>query len=485
MRPFWCLIACVLSGAALGAPPTLDTTGSTKPAPTEPVAREGCVTAECHPGIKQRRFLHGPVHVNACDSCHTATDPAKHTFEPARSRHELCQLCHMVEVSADASKHEPFIQGECLSCHDPHGSSDNTMLRGKKYADACTTCHQDVTGAHDTVHGPASAGACGACHAPHASIYPKLLHAQGRDLCLRCHLATQLELESHPVRHEPVLGDCRICHAPHATDTRALLVADPSQLCVSCHADIAEKVAGAKTQHQALTTQKSCLNCHAAHAGDRSHLLLRQEKDLCLDCHNKVIKLDDGTKLTNMKDVLEKRSSLHGVLAEQSCSVCHEIHGSDNRRLLTSEYPAEIYTPFNEASYALCFACHDRQIVLQPKSTNGTTFRNGDTNLHYVHVNREEKGRSCKVCHDAHASNRARHIREEVPFGPGGWKLPIKYEQTPDGGRCGPGCHAQLEYNRNTPVVYPFKPGDKAWKGVDLVPGVRADTPDAPPENPK
>ncbi len=391
----------------------------------------------------------------------------------------------MVEVSADASKHEPFIQGECLSCHDPHGSSDNTMLRGKKYADACTTCHQDVTGAHDTVHGPASAGACGACHAPHASIYPKLLHAQGRDLCLRCHLATQLELESHPVRHEPVLGDCRICHAPHATDTRALLVADPSQLCVSCHADIAEKVAGAKTQHQALTTQKSCLNCHAAHAGDRSHLLLRQEKDLCLDCHNKVIKLDDGTKLTNMKDVLEKRSSLHGVLAEQSCSVCHEIHGSDNRRLLTSEYPAEIYTPFNEASYALCFACHDRQIVLQPKSTNGTTFRNGDTNLHYVHVNREEKGRSCKVCHDAHASNRARHIREEVPFGPGGWKLPIKYEQTPDGGRCGPGCHAQLEYNRNTPVVYPFKPGDKAWKGVDLVPGVRADTPDAPPENPK
>ena len=160
----------------------------------------------------------------------------------------------------------------------------------------------------------------------------------------------------------------------------------------------------------------------------------------------------------------------------------HEIHGGGHRRLLTNEYPSDIYYPFSESSYALCFSCHDRQLVMLANTSTATSFRNGDTNLHFVHVNRDKKGRSCKVCHDAHAASRDKHIREEVPFGPAGWKLPIKYESLPDGGRCSTGCHSPYEYNRVTPIVYPETKPDGAWKGEGIAPGSIIEPP-KPPQN--
>ena len=70
-----------------------------------------------------------------------------------------------------------------------------------------------------------------------------------------------------------------------------------------------------------------------------------------------------------------------------------------------------------------------------------TGFRNGDENIHFRHVNKVDKGRTCRACHEVHASKRPAHIREAVPFGSGGWLLDINFEQTEDGGSCAPGCH--------------------------------------------
>jgi predicted CXXCH cytochrome family protein len=472
-----CAVLAMHSHAQELQPGALDPTGSTAPAPKTLIPRDGCVTAECHPGVKAKQHLHGPVHVNACDSCHTLTSETDHTFVPVRSRDEMCGLCHVVETPPDSMLHEPFARGECLSCHDPHGSTERAMLRGERYADSCNACHEDVTGAHSVVHGPASAGACGACHQPHASPYPKLLMAQGRDLCLRCHVTTGHQIDSLPSVHEPVLGDCLICHDPHATDNAAILSADPLTLCTGCHQEIANKVEHAPTQHDAVTSERSCLNCHAAHAAGEARLLKQDTQSLCFECHNKVIKLEDGTELQDMKQLIENHDSLHGAIAQDSCVVCHEIHGGGHRRLLTHEYPTDLYYPFSENAYALCFGCHDRQLALLGRTEAVTSFRNGDTNLHYVHVNRDEKGRSCSVCHDAHAADADRHIRAEVPFGPGKWMLPIKYESLAEGGRCGPGCHQSFEYNRVNPVEYPPIQDAEAWKGLDLVPGVPAETP--------
>jgi predicted CXXCH cytochrome family protein len=457
--------------------------------PTTVTPREGCVTADCHPGVKAKPFLHGPINANACDSCHTLKDAAAHTFNMARPKEQLCAFCHTSAESASGpgtSIHQPFAEGECLSCHDPHGSREPAILRGQNYADSCNSCHKDVTGAHDSVHGPASAGACGACHQPHVSRFPKLLNANGNDLCFRCHTSTARQIKSKLVVHQPVAkGDCRVCHAAHATDQPAMLNEDPAKLCTSCHQDIASKMEHATTQHAAVTSKRSCLNCHTAHAGDYPKLLREPEINLCLECHNTTISLKDGGSILNMKAVIEQGKSLHGAIAAQSCAACHDIHGGERRRLLVNEYPNEMYLPFTESAYALCFNCHDKNLVMQKETTAVTSFRNGQTNLHFVHVNRQDKGRSCRTCHDSHAATRDRHIRDEVPFGPMGWRLPIKYEALAGGGKCGAGCHAAFEYNRTTPVVYPDQKGG-TWKGVDLPAPTEKPPPppDLPPQDP-
>lgn len=472
----------VLAASAPAQEPAkkLDASGSTKPAPTTVIPREGCVTSECHPGIKDRPYLHGPARTNGCDGCHTLTDAAKHTFKPIRDRHEMCAFCHTPETPPGATRlHEPFAKNECLSCHDPHGSTESRLLRGERYADSCTACHKDMTGAHDRVHGPASVGACGACHEPHAARLPKLLREEGRGLCLKCHVRTDLEIRTKPVVHAPVLGDCQTCHDPHATDQPGLLTRDPAALCTECHQDIANKLSSATTQHAAATTKRACLNCHSPHASDHAALLKDTPQNLCFECHNQPVELPDGTKLVNMKKVIETGKSLHGAITQKGCVECHEIHGGGHRRLLTNEYPSDVYYPFSESSYALCFSCHDKQLVLLATTPNATNFRNGDLNLHYVHVNRDKKGRTCKLCHDAHAASRDKHIRDEVPFGKKGWKLPIRFVALPTGGKCSAGCHAAYEYNRDQPIIYPPLKLDGAWKGIDLSPGALAEPPPA------
>jgi predicted CXXCH cytochrome family protein len=271
------------------------------------------------------------------------------------------------------------------------------------------------------------------------------------------------------------MGECRVCHDPHATDNPALLPSDPVALCTGCHTDIAFKMETASTPHAALTSERECLNCHTPHAGNTAHLLKNDEMTLCFECHNKEIKLKDGGKLMNIKALIQDGTSLHGPVAEHSCVVCHEIHGGGHQRLLKQEYPAEIY-PMSESAYSLCFSCHDRQMALLPNTVAVTRFRNGDRNLHQVHVDRE-KSRSCRICHDTHAASRERHIRDDIAFGPAGWRLPIQYQALPDGGQCGAGCHAPFRYSRTDPVTYPPHEADRIWDGADLVPGVRAPAP--------
>jgi predicted CXXCH cytochrome family protein len=452
-------------------PGSRDRTGSTARAPTMDVPREECVTAECHPGVKSRPELHGPVRVNACDACHRMNDAAGHKFEPVRARQEMCTICHAPESMDDAFVHEPFAKGECLSCHDPHGGSGPKLLRGERYADTCAACHQDVVGTKAHTHGPAAVGACGACHLPHTSKRPKLLAADGRELCLKCHVRTTTEIASAAVVHAPVLGDCGVCHDPHASDQDGLLTSKTVDVCTSCHREIADTVSHSSTQHAAVTTKRACTNCHAPHASQNASLLKQEPKTLCFECHNQPIAMPDGSKLVNMKALIETGKSLHGAVTQRGCVECHAIHGSDHRRLLVNEYPSEVYYPFSESSYALCFGCHDRSLVLDAKTVGATGFRNGEENLHFVHVNKEKRGRSCRVCHDAHAANHEKHIRDDVPFGPGGWKLPINYRQLPDGGSCGGACHVPYEYNRVKPVTYPARKPDEAWKGTDLIPG--------------
>lgn len=443
--------------------------------PNTVIARDSCVTAECHADTRQHTHVHGPVLVNSCDSCHALADAEKHTFSLTRTEQDLCVFCHAINVPSNNSVHEPYAARACLSCHDPHGGKSSALLRGERYDDLCKACHGDITMGRELVHGPASAGACGACHEPHAAPHPRLLAQSGREMCLRCHVTTGIEIDTMHVAHDPARGDCLVCHDPHATDQQAMLTDEPVALCTSCHTDIAEAVNSASTQHAAVTSDRSCLNCHSPHATDYTKLLHDEPMALCFECHDKPIEMPDGRKLQNMKKIIESGKSLHGPVAEHDCTACHEIHGGGHTRLLTAEYPSDLYYPFKDSAYALCFSCHDKQSILVERTDTLTGFRNGDLNLHYVHVNRNDKGRSCSICHDSHAASREHHIRDKTPFGPQGWMLPINFKVEPEGGSCAAGCHRALSYSRTNPVVYPTDDTSDDWRGGNLVPGSRAE----------
>ena len=84
------------------------------------------------------------------------------------------------------------------------------------------------------------------------------------------------------------------------------------------------------------------------------------------------------------------------------------------------------------------------------KGTRITGFRDGDRNLHLIHVNDKAKGRTCRACHEVHASRRPFHMREKVPYGASGWQLKINFEQLPNGGSCAPACHWKETYIRRS-----------------------------------
>jgi predicted CXXCH cytochrome family protein len=343
---------------------------------------------------------------------------------------------------------------ECLACHDSHGSETKALLAAPSASALCKQCHPDVTAGKKFVHGPVAAEACGACHQPHASAYPKLLNAQGKELCLTCHVTTRRQMESMRFVHGPVNVDCQACHDAHASDEPMMVKQPPAELCLSCHEQVREVIEKAAVKHAAVTADRACLNCHQPHASNFAGIIKAESGDLCLTCHDKAVTLPDGSTVGNVKQGIENAKVLHGPVAQGNCSGCHVVHGGDHYRLLTREYPGAFYAPFKMENYALCFSCHEGQIVRDERTTTLTGFRNGDLNLHYVHVNKQ-KGRSCRACHATHASNNDKHVRDAVPYGKGGWMLPINYQPTANGGKCAPGCHTPYAYDRVAPVAYP------------------------------
>ncbi len=473
-RP-WTILLSVTTAVVVGFSSTAmgqDTRPAPVEKPTVSIESGGCATDKCHPGVKAERFTHGPVSVDSCDACHGEVDPAEHTFELTRTGPQLCGFCHQLDLAGE-HLHQPVAEGQCGQCHQPHGADNRFLLRGGGGAASCIQCHEDVTAGLPVAHGPVAAGACTACHRAHSSDYPKLLNASGSQLCLECHVAMSDRLDALRVLHGPVAADCTACHRPHASEHKMLLKTETTALCQECHPEIGELIANAEVKHTAVSTGKSCRNCHDPHGSDYQAMLITDEMDVCLTCHDREIELADGTTLTNMKAVLANAKNLHGPIAQRSCFGCHEVHGGARFRLLVREYPSAFYAPFRVENYALCFECHDRQLFLEATTAHMTNFRNGDQNLHYLHVNKDVKGRTCRACHETHASNRPRHMRESVPFGSGGWKLPINFQITETGGGCTPGCHRPYAYDRVNPVVNvaPRKPA--AGPDATVTPGVK------------
>lgn len=333
-----------------------------------------------------------------------APPSAEEVGSPSFAKAATCLAagCHE-DMGVSGEFHTRVTVGACLECHEPIGNlDDHSFQEVSEEGRVCRTCHP-VDVAAGIVHEPYLEGKCLACHDPHGRNLMDLAgHDRVEKTCSTCH-----EVEPKAVAHGPYRdGDCLECHEPHESAYVALARSPSAELCLSCH-------------DQEMASSR------------------------------------DPRGIADMAGLIGSSEFLHGPIRDGECDGCHVAHGSENADILRKAFPPEFYQSYDESHYALCFGCHDRDLVEQERTTETTNFRHGDRNLHFVHVHRE-KGRSCRACHALHASNLPFHMRETVPYGIGDWEFPLRYNRTEDGGSCLASCHDAVEYSRSA------VPGDAA-----------------------
>ncbi|MGE4498229.1 MAG: cytochrome c3 family protein [Deferribacterales bacterium] len=408
-------------------------------------AEETCVTSKCHADVKKYEVLHAPVEADECTTCHIMDDYGQHVSKPAEFREfsspaedgPVCLVCHD-EKGGKKFVHAPVEGGDCTACHNPHGGTNKYLLITATESETCFQCHENDKMSKKFLHGPVGAGECASCHDPHSSDNQYQLKAPKGELCFVCHSDKKADLSKVSV-HAPVADDCTQCHDPHNSDTKFhLKAADEKALCLTCHGDMdpafKENILTAQFKHQPVE-DGSCGECHNPHASDFGQLLRSDTKQICFECHQDLGKVITGSEY------------VHAPVEFDGCNACHNVHGSGNPFILYEHFPKTFYNQYTDGMYKICYECHDTG-NLESAETDGTGFRNGKQNLHYLHVMIPGKGRSCKACHEVHASNQPLHIRNSVPFGSGGWELPIKFTRSDNGGTCVVGCHKPKTYDR-------------------------------------
>ncbi len=296
-------------------------------------------------------------------------------------------------------------------------------------ANVCTGCHGALVRG-DFLHDPVASGNCNACHIQQPAVdHPKIKKAfrlldQNEKLCLKCHESKA----SKQFAHKPVAdGRCLACHNPHRSEFKGLTKTAVKALCLQCHED---KFSW-PVPHKPVA-DGNCLACHDPHQSENHMLLRKPETSLCFNCH-------DAS--------MARGRSVHQPVDGGDCGACHEVHGSKQNKLLSKAYPSEMYQSFAVEKYALCFDCHESSLATEAITASDTNFRNGDQNLHFVHLMVTGRGRSCRTCHEVHAAHQEHLVRDALP-GFGNWQVPVNYTENERGGTCVAGCHKPKSYDR-------------------------------------
>jgi predicted CXXCH cytochrome family protein len=259
--------------------------------------------------------------------------------------------------------------------------------------------------------------------------------------CKECHS----DLVEYELMHYPAEDACDNCHEPtgasHPSDDSLgfRLMDNIPELCYYCH----EEPAQFAFPHQ-VHASGDCLACHDAHGSDRSSLILLADPDLCLSCHKRHYKTD-SSETVNIKRLITGKMKAHSAIEGGGCLSCHLSHGSGKRALLVETYPEADYLPALTGNFALCFMCHDTDLMEAEETEWGTGFRNGTRNLHWLHMN-GNKGRNCRMCHNIHGSPLPFLLEEKLAFG--SWEMRMNFIPEEQGGSCFPGCHGKLSYQR-------------------------------------
>jgi len=389
---------------------------------------------ECHTEIYNKRFFHVPAE-ESCENCHVSENKphpgTEKNFKLVEKGNELCIICH--DVNSKKNVHYPITEESCNICHSSHSSDNPKLLLKYPTSGLCITCHEMETG-NKTVHAPFQEGDCSLCHDSHQSDYSYFLKNKSNKVCIECHSDISDELQMEFV-HYPADDDCLTCHKAHSSKDKDLLDQVEADVCYNCHEALNTKV------HVHLPVKNGEFKvCHTPHGSEYAKFLNEKEGELCIKCHKETI-----WKEFKNKEQVEKNLNIHAAIEMGGCYACHKAHSTDINSLLTANYPKGLYAPAIKENFAMCFECHDGAMIDNTSDKNITGFRNGDQNLHYLHIN-GEKGRSCNNCHDTHSSVNDHLIVRNVMFG--NWKMPLRYESNDKGGSCTPGCHGETIYVR-------------------------------------
>ena len=145
--------------------------------------------------------------------------------------------------------------------------------------------------------------------------------------CLQCHSATRSLFFASP--HGQAAMDCTICHSElmRTPEERRR----PSEVCLTCHEDIGAHFK-MNERHRLQEGVLECTTCHDQHAPSTRTRLGGFKDEQCIRCHT-----DKGGPFLYE----------HEASQVEGCTSCHEVHGSNNRHMLTHQSTAD-----------LCFSCH-------------------------------------------------------------------------------------------------------------------------------
>lgn len=444
-----CGVLVVFAASLLGQP------AEKRRAPEKLKPGSSCVAKDCHAKLVGGAVVHRAITKKPCDVCHEQGDETLHKFTFPEEGAALCYGCHK-DLTKKKFSHAPLKDKKkpCLRCHEPHSTASKHLIRTATVSAQCLECHTEMAKG-PRYHKSRAVKGCTGCHIPHASDAPKLLRAAPVDLCFTCHEDIKEDMGDAKVAHKALRTGCVPCHDPHRPLAgMGLRGAGDVGACVTCHEGFDQKMSAMSKHHPNLLENAGCRGCHQPHFSGRKALLVKSQQTLCLTCHNKDIKTASGRTLKPMGPQLAtKGMHLHGPLTDGNCGGCHEPHGNRRSSFLREAYPQKLHTAYAPEAYALCFRCHDRSLAADKYALTpvATGFRNGKVNLHYLHVNKPDRGRTCRACHTNHATKNPHMLADSVPFGT--WKIPVGFQETGNGGTCTPGCHRKKGYDRVKPVA--------------------------------